>query len=66
MTSESSQWAWQIRGQLAEIELLNVPYMLGKLNEMQEFIDHTRTRLESMQRRQAEIERELEDLEDAT
>ena len=66
MTSKSPLWAWQMRGQLAEIELLNAPYMLEKLAEMQEFIDHTRTRLESMQQRQAEIERHLEDLEDAT
>ena len=64
MTSKSSQWAWQIRGQLVEIESLNIPYMLERLAEMQEFIHHTRTRLKSMQRRQAELERELEDLED--
>ena len=66
MTSSSSQWAWQMRGQLAEIELLDVPYMLDKLNDMQEFIDHTRERLESMQRRQADIQRTLKHLGDAT
>ena len=66
MTSKSSQWAWQIRGQLAEIELLDIPYMLDKLAEMQEFIDHTRQCLKSMQQRQADIQRHLKDLEDAT
>jgi hypothetical protein len=64
--TKSPLWAWQIRGQLAEIELLNVPYMLEKLADMQEFIDHTRTRLESMQRRQADLQRHLEELEGAT
>ena len=64
MSSKSPLWAWQMRGQIAEIEGLDTPYMLDKLAEMQEFIDHTRTRLESMQRRQADIQRHLEDLED--
>jgi len=53
-------------GQLSEIKTLDVPYMLDKLAEMQEFIDHTRQKLESMQQRQAAIERHLEELEDAT
>ena len=66
MTSKSSQWAWQMRGQIAEIESLDIPYMLDKMNDMQEFIDHTRTRLEGMQRRQADMQRHLEELEDQT
>ena len=66
MTSKSSQWAWQMRGQIAEIESLDIPYMLERLAEMQEFIDHTRRRLEGMQQRQADIQRHLKDLEDAT
>ena len=64
MTSKSSQWAWQMRGQIAEIESLDIPYMLERLAEMQEFIDHTRRQLEGMQRRQADMQRHLEDLED--
>ena len=64
MTSEPIRWKWQMLGQLAEIELLDVSYMLDKLADMQEFIDHTRTRLKSMQQRQADIQRHLEDLED--
>ncbi len=59
-------WAMQMRGQRAEIESLDIDYMLDKLNDMQEFIDHTRERLKSMQRRQADIERHLEELGDAT
>ena len=64
--TKSPLWAWQMRGQLAEIESLDITYMLEKLDEVQEFIDHTRQRLESMQRRQADIQRHLEDLEGAT
>jgi hypothetical protein len=62
--TKSPAWALQMHGQLAEIEALDAPYMLDKLAEMQEFIDHTRKRLESMQRRQADILRHLEELED--
>ena len=62
--TRSPTWAAQMRGQLAEIELLDVPYMLDKLADMQEFIDHTRQCLKSMQRRQADIERHLDELED--
>jgi hypothetical protein len=38
--------------------------MLAALDDIQEFLDHTRQRLESMQRRQADILRHLEELED--
>jgi hypothetical protein len=62
--TKSPTWAAQMRGQLAEIESLDIPYMLDKLAEMQEFIDHTRKRLERMQQRQADILRHLEELED--
>ena len=64
--TKSPLWAWQMRGQIAEIESLDITYMLDKLADMQEFIDHTRKRLESMQQRQADLQRHLEDLEDAT
>jgi len=64
--TKSPLWAWQMRGQIAEIESLDITYMLEKLDEVQEFIDHTRERLKSMQRRQADIQRHLEELEDAT
>jgi|APGre2960657404_1045060.scaffolds.fasta_scaffold310328_2 hypothetical protein len=64
--TKSPTWASQMRGQLAEINALDVPYMLDKLAEMQEFINHTREQLESMQRRQAYLQRHLEELEDAT
>jgi uncharacterized membrane protein len=64
--TKSPTWAARLCGQLSEIKTLDVPYMLDKLAEMQEFIDHTRQKLESMQQRQAAIERHLEDLEDAT
>ena len=63
MSRTSPTWANMMRGQLAEMEALDIPYMLDKLAEMQEFIDHTRQRLEDMQRRQAAIERTL-DLEE--
>ena len=58
---QSPTWADQMRGQLAEIEALDIPYMLDKLAEMQEFIDYTRAKLQGMQRRQADIERHLEE-----
>ena len=64
--TKSPLWAWQMRGQIAEIESLDITYMLEKLDEVQEFIDHTRQRLKSMQRRQADLQRHLEELEDAT
>lgn len=66
MSSKSPTWAVQMQGSLVEIESLDIPYMLDKLTEMQEFIDHTRKRLEDMQKRQAVMERHLEGLEDAT
>jgi cell division septum initiation protein DivIVA len=40
--------------------------MLAALDDIQEFLDHTRQRLEGMQQRQADIQRHLEELEHAT
>ena len=62
----SPTWASMMRGQLAEMAELDIPYMLDKLAEMQEFIDYTRAKLQDMQRRQADIERHLEGLEEET
>ena len=64
--TKSPLWEWQTRGQLAEIESLDIHYMLAALDDIQEFLDHTREQLESMQRRQAYLQRHLEELEDAT
>ena len=62
----SPTWVSHIRGQLAEIDALDIPYMLDRLAEMQEFIDYTKRRLEDMQKRKAVIERHLEGLEEET
>ena len=63
--TKSPLWAWQMRGMLAEIESLDIHYMLAALDDIQEFLDHTRQRLEGMQQRQADIQRHLEELENA-
>ena len=60
----SPTWASMMRGQLAEMAELDIPYMLDKLADMQEFIDHTRAKLQDMQRRQAAIKQHLEGLEE--
>ena len=66
MSRTSPTWAIAYRASIEEIASLDIPHMLDKLAEMQEFIEETRAKLESMQGRRTDLERYLAELEEQT
>ena len=66
MSRISPTWAIAYRASVCEIASLDIPHMLDKLAEMQDFIEETRAKLESMQGRRSDLEGYLADLEEQT
>lgn len=66
MSRTSPTWATAYRASIDEIASLDIPYMLDKLAEMQDFIEETRAKLQKMQERQEFLEEYLAELEEQT
>ena len=60
MSTTNPTWATAYRASIEEIASLDIPAMLAKLAEMQEFIEETRAKLQAMQERREHLEKYLD------